>query len=214
MIFRDREEAGRLLAKELRGKLKPEDKPILLAIPRGGIPVAFAIASELKIPVSVVVVRKLGLPWNEEAGFGAIDPEGRVYLDEKTVSYANLTPEAIEAVAEKELRELKEREKKFLREGYPDLKDRHAVIVDDGMATGYTAIAASGFAKSRGAKKVTVAVPVCPADRIEHIKKYVDDFLCLHPSTERSFAVGMFYTDFHQLSDEEALNYLKRAEVY
>ncbi|WP_457600265.1 phosphoribosyltransferase [Hydrogenivirga sp.] len=212
MIFENREEAGRLLAEVLRDKIHPEDNPIILAIPRGGIPVAYAIARELNIPMSVVVVRKLGLPWNEEAGFGAIDSDGATYLDEELVNYAKLDTSTITEIAERELEELRNRERKFLPEGYPQLRDREVIIVDDGVATGYTAIASAGFAKKRGAKKVVVAVPVCPKDSARRFRGYADEFVCYHPSSEMSFAVGMFYRDFHQLSDEEALTYIRKAK--
>ncbi len=212
MIFEDREEAGRLLAEVLKDRIHYEHNPIILSIPRGGIPVAYALAKELKVPMSIVVVRKLGLPWNEEAGFGAVDPEGRTYLDEELVNYAKLDAKTIASIVEKELEELKSRERKFLPYGYPNLTNREVIIVDDGVATGYTAIAASGFAKSRGAKRVLVAVPVCPRDSEKRFREYADEFICYHPSGEMSFAVGMFYRDFHQLSDSEALDYIQRAK--
>ena len=212
MIFQDREEAGELLAEVLKDRIHPEDRPIVLAIPRGGIPVAYKVSEKLGVPMSIVVVRKLGLPWNEEAGFGAIDPEGATYLDEELVNYAKLDTKTISEVAKKELEELKSRERKFLPRGYPDLQDREVIIVDDGVATGYTAIAVAGFAKKRGAKRVIVAVPVCPKDSPKRFKGYADEFVCYSPSSEMSFAVGMFYRDFHQLSDEEAKDYIDRAK--
>ncbi len=212
MIFKNRKEAGRLLADILEDKIHPEDKPIILAIPRGGVPVAYQLAKKLKIPMSIVVVRKLGLPWNEEAGFGAIDSDGATYLDEGLVDYAKLDVETIRSIAEKELKELKEREKKFLPQGYPDIKDREVIIIDDGVATGYTAIASAGFAKKRKAKRVIIAVPVCPKDSINKFKDHADEFVCYHPSSDLSFAVGMFYRDFHQLSDKETLSYINDAK--
>ncbi len=212
MIFETREEAGRVLARDLKDKVFPEEKPIVLAIPRGGIPVAYSIAKELRIPMSVVVVRKLGLPWNEEAGFGAIDPDGSTYLDEDLISYAKLDPRTVREIARRELEEIREREKKYMPEGYPDLRERTAIVVDDGVATGYTAMAAAGFAKKRGAGKVIVAVPVCPKDAHRRFSGRADEFLCHHASGEFSFAVGMFYRDFHQLTDEETLEYIRRAK--
>ncbi len=212
MMFQDREEAGELLAEAIKDKIHPEDRPIVLAIPRGGIPVAYKVSEKLGIPMSIVVVRKLGLPWNEEAGFGAIDSDGAIYLDEDLVSYAKLDTKTISEIAKRELDELKERERKFLPEGYPELKGREVLIVDDGVATGYTAVASAGFARKRGAKRVIVAVPVCPKDSPKRFKGYADEFVCYHPSGEMSFAVGMFYRDFHQLSDEEAKDYINRAK--
>ncbi len=210
MIFKDREEAGRLLAQALKENIRKDLNPIILAIPRGGVPVAYAMAQELSIPVSLVITRKLGLPWNEEAGFGAIDPEGRIYLDEEIVGHAKLDSSTVSKIAQRELQKIREREETFLPKGYPNLKDRHAVVVDDGVATGYTAIAGAEFAKRKGASRVTVAVPVCPEDSVKRISETVDDFVCYHPSREMNFAVGLFYQDFHQLSDDEVLEYIFR----
>ncbi len=212
MIFEDRETAGRKLAEALRDKIDPQSRPLILAIPRGGIPVAYALAKELNVPMSVIVVRKLGLPWNEEAGFGAVDPEGEIYLDRELVRYVGLSRETIEDIAKRELEELRRREKKFLPRGYPDLKDREVVVVDDGIATGYTAMASAGFARKRGARRVLVAVPVCPRDAPDRFRGYADEIICHHRSEESGFAVGMFYRDFHQLSDEETLSYIRRAK--
>jgi len=117
MIFEDRESAGHRLAEVLKDTLKDGEGALILAIPRGGIPVAFTIAEELGVPMSVVVVRKLGLPWNEEAGFGAVDPDGDIYLDEETVRYAGLSEETIREVAKRELEEIRKRETRFLPRG-------------------------------------------------------------------------------------------------
>ncbi len=211
-VFKNRDHAGELLAQKLKNKVKLGKRGLILAIPRGGIPVAYKLAEELSIPLSIVVVRKLGLPWNEEAGFGAVDPDGETYLDEKTLKYVSLDRKTVEEVLKKELEELRKREKKYIKEGYPNMKNREIIVVDDGIATGYTAIAAAGFAKKRGAKKVTVAVPVCPSDVFEKFVKYTDEVVCYYTCSEPGFAVGMFYEDFHQLSDEETFRYIEEAK--
>jgi len=211
MTFKDREEAGLLLAKALKEEILKRQNPIILAIPRGGVPVAFVISMELRVPMSIVIVRKLGLPWNEEAGFGAIDPDGSTYLDKDIVNSAKLDSEQIRELAEKELMEIRRREGIFMPSGYPDFKERSVFIVDDGIATGYTAIAGAGFSKRRGASEVIVAVPVCPRDSEPKFREVAEGFICLHEASEFSFAVGMFYRDFHQLTDEEVLSYIKRA---
>ncbi len=212
MTFKDREEAGLLLADVLREEFSKSHNPIILAIPRGGVPVAYMISSELKVPMSIVIVRKLGLPWNEEAGFGAVDPDGSTYLDKDVVNSAKLDAEQIRELAEKEINEIKRRESLFLPSGYPDLKDRTVFIVDDGIATGYTAIAAAGFSKRRGAREAIIAVPVCPKDSEPRFREVAEKFICLHHASEFTFAVGMFYRDFHQLSDDEVLSYINRAK--
>ncbi len=209
MIFSDREEAGRRLAELLRDYIESPKEFLILAIPRGGVPVAKEVAKALSIPMSVVVVRKLGIPWNPEAAFGSIDSEGNLYLDRATVEYLGLSKEVIEDTASKEYEELKRRESLFLPDGYPDMKDKRVIVIDDGIATGYTAVAAGNFARSRGAKEVWLAVPVCPSEVGKEVKRTFDKLVCLHRSDSPGFAVGMFYRDFHQLSDEEVIELCK-----
>ena len=212
MIYENRQEAGKVLAEALKNKIHYDDNPIIIAIPRGGIPVAFEVSKALKVPMTVVVSRKLGLPWNEEAGFGAIDPDGDVYLDQNLLNHAKLDKEVISEISKRELSKLREREKKLAPRGYPDLKKREVIIVDDGIATGYTAIATAGFTRKRGAKRITVAVPVCPRETSAVFKGKADEFLCVSPSSEFSFAVGMFYKDFRQITDQEAVEYIQKAD--
>jgi predicted phosphoribosyltransferase len=211
MIFEGREEAGFLLSELISQRLHKLDDPIIMSIPRGGVPVGFVISKELEIPMSIVVVRKLGLPWNEEAGFGAIDPEGSTYLDEDVVESAKLDIDSIRKIADREFKELKRRERLFLPNGYPRINGRGVVIVDDGIATGYTAIAACGFCKRKGAKSVLVAVPVCPGDSAGRFKDCAEEFICYHKGTEFHFAVGMYYRNFKQLTDDEVLEYINKA---
>jgi predicted phosphoribosyltransferase len=209
MIFADREDAGGKLAVLLRDSIKEAKEFIILAIPRGGVPVAHVISRELGIPMGVVIVRKLGIPWNPEAAFGSIDPDGRVYVDEHTVRHLGIPESTIREIAEREYEELKRRERVFLPRGYPPMEGKRVIIVDDGIATGYTAVAAGNFARNRGAKEVWLAVPVCPAELGKRIRESFDRVLCLHRDESPSFAVGMFYRDFHQMDDEEVLGYLR-----
>ncbi len=209
MIFPDREKAGEELAQALRDLVDPEKNPLIVAIPRGGIAVAYSLAKELKIPATTVVVRKLGLPWNEEAGFGAVDPDGEVYVDEEILRYSRLSPEEVRHIADIQIEEIRKREKKFIPEGYPCFQGRQIFITDDGVATGYTALACAGFLKRKGSSQVIVAVPVCPDRCNLEIREEVDRFVCLHRDSSPAFAVGSFYQDFHQLSDEEVLSYIE-----
>ncbi len=208
MIFVDREDAGNKLAELLREYVKNPKDFLILAIPRGGVPVAYRVSKELGIPLKVIVVRKLGIPWNKEAAFGSIDPSGKVYVDEETVRYLGLSEDLIRGVAEEEYEELKRRERTFLPEGYPDMRGKKVIIIDDGVATGYTAVAAGSFARDMGAGEVWLAVPVCPARMDRRVKETFDRILCLHRDESPAFAVGMFYQDFHQLSDEEVIGML------
>ncbi|MCS6957643.1 MAG: phosphoribosyltransferase family protein [Aquificaceae bacterium] len=207
MVFSDRVEAGRLLGEYLKDKVERVD--LLLGIPRGGVVVAKEVAKILSAPLSLLIVRKLGVPSNPELAFGAIDPDGHLYLDSETVEYFRLSQEDINRVAQEELRKIREREKKFLKGKPLDVKDRVVVIVDDGVATGYTIIAGVEYLKRKGAKEVIVAVPVCPIEAIKRLNQHADQVYCYHPSESGSFAVGMFYRDFRQVEDEEVEELLK-----
>ncbi len=211
MIFLNREDAGRKLALLLKERIKEPKNFLILAIPRGGVPVAGEVSRELGMPLSVVVVRKLGIPWNEEAAFGSIDPNGNVYLDEETVNYLGLGKGTIHEVKEREYAELKRREEIFVPEGYPNMQGKRVIVIDDGIATGYTAIAAGQFARSKGAIEVWLAVPVCPSNIGNKVKSTFDKVFCFHKAETPSFAVGMFYQDFHQLTDDEVLDLLKNS---
>lgn len=209
MVFSDRVSAGILLGEYIKDKIDRELNPIVLGIPRGGVVVAKEVARVLSLPMSLLIVRKLGVPQNPELAFGAIDPDGEVYLDRKTVEYFKLTEDTIKQVAQEELKKIRERERTFLKGEMPEVRDRKVIVVDDGIATGYTVIAGVNFVKRKGAVKVLVASPVCPTDTIRKIKEYADEVYCYYESDEPSFAVGMFYRDFHEVKDEEVMELLK-----
>ncbi len=207
MVFANREEAGRLLGNYLREKLRNID--LVLGIPRGGVVVAKEVAKILGVPLSLLIVRKLGVPSEPELAFGAIDPDGHIYTDRKTVEYFRLSQEDIQRVAEVELQKIREREKRFLGGKEPEVEGKWVLIVDDGIATGQTVIAGSQYLKRRGAKRVMVAAPVCPMESIEKLREHVDEVYCLHISESGSFAVGMFYRDFRQIEDVQVEELLK-----
>ncbi len=208
MVFKDRKEAGQLLGEFLKDKLSGNDT-IVLGIPRGGVAVAKEVARILRVPLSILIVRKLGVPTQPELAFGAVDPDGEVYIDEYTVSYFKLDKTTIERVVQAELSNIREREKKFLPDGKLAVEGKHTLVVDDGIATGYTVIAGVNYLKRHGAKKVTVAVPVCPVESVSKLKSYADEIYCYHQVEEGPFAVGMFYEDFRQLEDYEVEKLLK-----
>ncbi|SNZ13864.1 phosphoribosyltransferase [Hydrogenobacter hydrogenophilus] len=209
MIFSDRTQAGKVLGEYLKDKIDRRLNPIVLGIPRGGVVVAKEVAKILNVPMSLLIVRKLGVPQNPELAFGAVDKDGEVYIDKKTVDYFRLSEDQIRKVVQEEMKKIREREKLFLKGGVPDLSGREVIIVDDGIATGYTVIAGVNFVKRRGAQKVIVASPVCPADTWKKIKEYADEVFCYHVSHEPNFAVGMFYRDFRQVEDQEVLELLQ-----
>ena len=203
MIFSSRQETGRILGEWLKNVLKREGKCMVLGIPRGGVVVAKEVANLLGCPLGVLIVRKLGVPENPELAFGAIDPDGRIYLDKSTVQYFGLTPQIIQKIAEEELKKIREREKKFEKGKISQFEGVEFIVVDDGIATGMTVEAGVEYLKRKGAKKVIVAVPVCPKDTKERLKNYADEVYCYHTAESSPFAVGMFYKDFRQVEDEE-----------
>lgn len=209
--FENRREAGRLLAEELL-EYKGEKDLMVLGLPRGGVPVAFEIAQKLEVSLDVLVVRKLGLPYNPEVAFGAIASGGIKTINQDMVRRADLTEEAIERVLEKEQEELAKRQEKYgssLLEG--DLKEKIIILVDDGMATGATMQAAIKGLKRAGVKSLVVAVGTAPPDTLREIESMVDEAISL-VTPKPFFGVGTWYKDFSQTTDQEVRNLLERAK--
>src|SRR5213595_928727 len=208
--FPNRAEAGRQLAEKLENYVDRSDV-VVLGLPRGGVPVAYEVAQRLGAPLDVFVVRKLGVPGFEELAAGAIASGGVRVLNEdvmRAIPYADV---AIQAVTAKETAELQRREQIY-REGRPspELRDRIVILVDDGLATGATMRAAVKALRQRGAAKIVVAVPVGPPDTCHEIEEQTDETICL--STPEFFqAVGQYYEDFSQTTDEDVRELLTSA---
>jgi putative phosphoribosyl transferase len=207
-VFADRADAGRRLAAAL-APLKDTDV-IVLGLPRGGVPVAAEVARALSAPLDVVIVRKLGLPFEREVAMGAIGEDGVRVLDQYIIGAARVTPDQIEAVERRERAVLESRVRSF-RHNRPriDLTGRTAIIVDDGIATGATASAACRVARAMGAARVILAAPVGAPDTVRDFAD-ADEIVC--PLTPLHFvAVGRHYLDFTQTSDEEVIRILDEA---
>ncbi len=209
MRFADRTEAGKKLARHLE-RFKRENC-VVLGLPRGGVPVAFEVALALRAPLDVIMVRKLGVPFQPELGMGAIGEDGVRVINDEIVKMAEITPEGLEEVERRERAELDRRARRF-RGGRSrlDLTGRVALIIDDGIATGSTARAACQVARAHGAAKVVLAVPVAPPDTEERFIADVDELVILE-TPPRFFGVGQFYVDFSQTSDDEVVALLSRA---
>ena len=208
--FPNRTEAGRLLAEKLV-KYAGRDDVIVLGLPRGGVPVAFEVAQRLGAPLDVFIVRKLGVPGFEELAAGAIASGGVRVLNEDVTRAIPHADEMIEAVTVRETAELERREQIY-REGRPppELRGRIVILVDDGLATGATMRAAVKALRQGGAAKIVVAVPVGPPDTCREIQEEADETICL--STPVFFqAVGQYYEDFSQTSDDDVRELLTRA---
>ncbi|MEU1126887.1 phosphoribosyltransferase [Streptomyces sp. NPDC005899] len=209
MLFTDRTDAGRQLAGALR-HLGRRD-PVVLGLPRGGVPVAYEVARELRAPLDVAVVRKLGVPHHPELGFGAIGEGGARVISDDIVRHAGVREKDLAAVERAEEAELARRAHAY-REGRPrlPLTGRTVIVVDDGIATGATARAACQVVRAQGAGYVVLAVPVASPDVAVRLREDVDEVVCL--STPGLFsAVGEWYRDFSQTSDEEVVSLLARA---
>ncbi|WP_426508944.1 phosphoribosyltransferase [Dactylosporangium sp. McL0621] len=207
MGFRNREEAGAALAVLLRDYADREDA-VALGLVRGGVPVAAEVSRRLRIPLEVLVVRKLGVPWAPEVAFGAVGPGGvRVLNDEIAL---HLDDEEIAAVVRHESAELHRRERLFRRSRGPlDLTGRVALVIDDGLATGATADAAVTVARHLSASRVVLAVPVGATAAVTRLRRAADEVIC--PLAEPYFgAVSRYYDDFHQLTDADVTALLTR----
>jgi len=184
----------------------------VVAVPRGGVPVGFCIARNLQVPLDVVIPRKLPIPEEPEAGFGAVTADGTFVLNDGLVAQLNLPPKTIDAIVKEVRREVERREAVYRQAGpRVDLSGRTVVLVDDGLASGYTMLAAIKSVRKGGPRKVVVAVPCSPTRSVDLVTPQVDEIYCLIRSDEPIFAVASYYEDFADLSDEQVLDYLRRA---
>jgi len=209
--FSDRVDAGKRLAQALRdfaGK-----NALVLAIPRGGVVIGYEIAKALNLSLDVIIPRKVGAPDNPELAIGAMTEDGTIILDDELVRYLGVSKEYIKEESERQKSEIKRRLQKYRQnEPYPELKGRDVINVDDGIATGSTMKAALASVKNKGAKTVTIAIPVGPPSTIFELRKQADEVVC--PCTPEYFqAIGQFYTDFNQTTDEEVIQLLKQSKL-
>lgn len=210
MLFQDRFDAGRLLASKLRS-FANRPGTVVLALPRGGVPVGFEVAKALNVPLDVFVVRKLGVPGHEELAMGAIASGGIRVLNEDVVRAAGIPDDVIDAVAAEEERELERRERDYRDDRPPvDVKGRIVILVDDGLATGSSMRVAVLALKRKRPAQIVVAVPVGAPTTCAEFESEVDQTICA-VTPEPFQSVGQWYRDFSQTSDEEVRDLLKRA---
>ncbi len=210
MPFRDRADAGRQLAAALAGQKSRQ--PIVLALPRGGVPVAAEVASALDASLDLILVRKIGVPYQPELAMGAVvdGPDPLVVRNEDVIQLAGITPTAFAEVRDREVAEIKRRRSRYLGgRSHPELKGRTVIVVDDGVATGATTRAALRAVRRQNPERLILAVPVAPTDTLRALGGEADEIVCLE-DYESFVAIGVYYSDFGQLSDEEVTAILTR----
>jgi putative phosphoribosyl transferase len=210
-VFADRSDAGRQLADRLL--VYALQDPVIVAMPRGGVPVAAEVADRLGAPLDVIVVRKIGCPWQPELGIGAIAEADVRILNDPLIAQTGVSPEALEQATARERAELARRVRRYRgdRAEVP-LDGRVVILVDDGIATGFTARAAVEALRMKGARQVILAVPVAPEHTIESMRSVADEVVVVD-TPPWFFAIGEFYEDFTQTSDKQVVELLKQAAV-
>jgi putative phosphoribosyl transferase len=210
MPFKDRSDAGRRLAAALKAYRR--QKPVVLALPRGGVPVAAEVCAALDAPLDLIIARKIGLPIQPELAMGAIAEGGEpaIVRNEEIIALAGITEAEFKAVCDREHREIERRRRRYLGDRAPvEVAGRTAIVIDDGIATGATMRAALLAVRARKPKQVVMAVPVAPTSTLDALRRDADDIVCLEDH-EPFGAIGMFYRDFRQVSDEEVVDFLAR----
>jgi predicted phosphoribosyltransferase len=200
--FRDRADAGRALARavpHLEG-----EAAVVLAVPRGGVAVAAPLARALRAPLELMLVRKLPMPHSPEAGFGAVALDGHVVLNEPLLRLLDLPAELVDAIVAETLAEVRRRAKEYTgSDRPPEVRGKRVYLVDDGLASGFTMIAAARMVKECGPSRMALCVPVSPRDSLRAVEPYFDDLFCLIEQARPPFAVASFYEDFRDLTDAE-----------
>jgi predicted phosphoribosyltransferase len=206
-MFRDRRDAGAELAELVAGH--DVDADIVLAIPRGGLPVGRAVADELDVPLDVVVARKIGSPHNPELAIGAVAADGSAWLNEGLIDELGVGEDYVDRKREEEAENARQKAERYRGDRpAPDFEGKSVVVVDDGVATGATAIACLRQVRAGGAERVVLAVPVGSPDTAERLHDEADDVICAETPPHFQ-AVGQFYDDFGQVSDQEAMTHLE-----
>jgi predicted phosphoribosyltransferase len=213
--FRDRKDAGQKLAAALAKYKDQGDRAVVLALPRGGVPVAAEVAAALDAPLDLVLVRKIGVPMQPELAMGAVvDGAAPVVVrNEDIVRLVGIDEAEFKAVCDRELAEIERRRKRYVGDRpHPEVAGRIAIVIDDGIATGATTRAALRATRARKPKRLVLAVPVAPTQSLEELRGEADEIVCIE-DYEPFGAIGYFYSDFRQISDEEVIETLARFPV-
>ena len=210
-VFNDRAHAGRILAAMLMPYRETFSNSIVLAIPSGGVPVGKVISETLDMPFDLVIVRKIPIPYNTEAGFGSVSWDGEVELNNKLLSRLQLSDSEIESAVAEVRRELKRRMERFRgSKPFPVLKGRTVIAADDGLASGYTMLSAAGSIKKYSPARIIIAVPTASISAVELLSPHVDEIFCPNIKETMHFAVADAYQEWHDLSEQEVIRILER----
>ncbi|HQA59892.1 MAG: phosphoribosyltransferase family protein [Tepidanaerobacteraceae bacterium] len=208
-MFQDRQDAAMQLAEKLK-TYKNDPASIVLAIPRGGVIIADVVCEQLNLPMDIVVTRKLGAPYNEELAIGAVDSRGGTILNHNIIFRLRVPEAYIEIEAKRKAEEARTRLKQYRgTDEYESLSDKNAIVVDDGIATGYTVMSAINFLKGLKPKKLILATPVIAPDTRVKMEKIVDELICVK-SEDPFYSVGQFYYKFFQVTDSEIMDVLAK----
>lgn len=210
-VFEDRNKAGHILARTL-SKYK-DSNGMILGIPSGGVPIAAVIADILGLPMDLLIVRKIQIPYNPEAGFGAVGPEGEIILNEKVLNQLSLTEKEMKIQIKKTIDIIQRRNQLFRKQKpFPSIEDKNIIAVDDGLASGYTMFAAIKFVKKKSPRRIIVAVPTGSEKTVEFVSSVVDELVCLNVRSMFPFAVADAYRHWYDLTDKEVLEIIKERE--
>ncbi len=205
MIYTDRFEAGERLAEKLKDIA--DENTLIVALPRGGVPLAYVISRKLSIPMDIYFVKKIPSPYNPEAAIGAISEDNHIFVNERARLMLNVAREYIEEIGLKKLEEMRKK-RAFYKKDRIDPRGKRVIIVDDGIATGSSMLVAAQALKNEGAKEVIIAAPVAPPEVAAKLKDVADQVVLLQTPYD-FMAVGQYYKDFHQLEDEEVKELLE-----
>lgn len=201
MMFLNRKDAGEKLTDSLE-KFKDEDVNVLV-VPRGGLEIAYDTIKRFGLEWDLIIPRKIGAPHNKEFAIGAVSVDGSYFINDDYVEKLGIPQDYIENEVSEQINEIKRRMKEYRgKDTFPEVKDKTVIIIDDGIATGFTILAVIKAVKKQGAKKIILAIPVGPRETIEEFKELVDEVICLY-IPEEFYAVGSYYVDFKQVTDEE-----------
>jgi len=204
-VFVDRNDAGHQLAARLRTCTSPDS--LVLAIPSGGVPVGLEIAEALALDFDLVLVRKVQIPWNTEAGFGAVNLDADLFINEHLLSQLNLSDDQVEAQVKAAMASIEQRNRRFRQNiPFPDIAARNIILADDGLASGYTMRAAIAFLKKRKPASITLAVPTGSADTVKMLLREVDSICCLNIRETYPYAVASAYRNWFDLDDESVIS--------